>query len=410
MTLDADSPVMPSADCRDGKHAPVCFGGGWDMSADAPCPCPCTCHRSDPVTLHLHDLLDVDQLDALIASGHIRHRTHPDDDRLRILNYTEKAQYERVWTHETRTCRGLIVDDAGAVLARPWAKFYNYGEHPEGALDLSARVEVTDKLDGSLGILYAAPDGWAIATRGSFASEQAQHATAVLRERYSDFTPIAGWTYLFEVIYPANRIVVDYTGLDDMVLLGAVRIADGMAAGPNDVPEWTGPRTRSFEVGNLADALAMPPRPNAEGVVVRFVDGLMVKVKQDDYVRLHRLVTGLSERSVWEHLAENAGTYTGLLESIPDEFHGWVQDTAETLKARHWDVLDHAIEAHNELLADLGDNPARKDYALAIRDRAPELAPYCFQMLDGRDPAPSIWKAIRPVGSNPMKHTSEDVA
>jgi hypothetical protein len=41
--MSADSPIVPSADCRDGKHA-ACFGGGWNLSADAPCPCPCTCH------------------------------------------------------------------------------------------------------------------------------------------------------------------------------------------------------------------------------------------------------------------------------------------------------------------------------------------------------------------------------
>lgn len=363
------------------------------------------------MTIYLHDLLDVDALTAQIASGHIRERVHPDDDSLRILNYTEKAQYERAWTHETRTCRGLIVTHRNVVRARPWAKFYNYGEHPEGTLDLSAAVEVTDKLDGSLGILYRGPNGLSIATRGSFASEQAEHATKLLRERYGHFLPVVGWTYLFEIIYPGNRIVVDYGRTDDLVLLGAVSIDTGTALGPDDIGEWPGPVTKSFAARTLADALALPPRPNAEGVVVRFeATGLMVKIKQDEYVRLHRLVTGLSERSVWEHLSDNQGTYTCLLETIPDEFHGWVQDTAETLKARHWDVLDHAIEAHNELLADLGDDATRKDYALAIRDRAPELAPYCFQMLDGRDPSPAIWKAIRPVGSNPMKHTSEDVA
>lgn len=363
------------------------------------------------MTVYLRDLLDIDALAAQIESGHIRTRTHPDDPQLRILNYTEKAQYERAWTHETRTCRGLVVDHRDVVRARPWAKFYNYGEHPEGALDLAAAVEVTDKLDGSLGILYRAPDGWAIATRGSFASEQAEHATALLRERYGHFHPVTGWTYLFEIIYPSNRIVVDYGKTDDLLLLGAVSIDTGAALGPDDIGEWPGPVTQSFAARTLADALALPPRPNAEGVVVRFeATGLMVKIKQDDYVLLHRLVTGLSERSVWEHLAANTGTYTALLESIPDEFHGWVDDIAQALLAQHWAVLNEALKAHNALIADLGDTPARKDYALAVRDRFPELAPYCFQLLDDRDPSPAIWKAIRPFGSNPMKHTSEDVA
>lgn len=55
----------------------------------------------------------------------------------------------------TRTCRGLIVHSTtGRVLARPWAKFVNHGRPEAETLDLAAPVEVTDKLDGSLGILY----------------------------------------------------------------------------------------------------------------------------------------------------------------------------------------------------------------------------------------------------------------
>src|SRR5439155_17561955 len=48
----------------------------------------------------------------------------------------------------------------------------------------------------SLGILYPTPEGHAIATRGSFASEQALHATEVLREKYAAFEPPAGHTVL----------------------------------------------------------------------------------------------------------------------------------------------------------------------------------------------------------------------
>ncbi|RHA38697.1 RNA ligase [Cellulomonas rhizosphaerae] len=358
----------------------------------------------------LYDLVDSDALAAALADGYVRVRTHPTDPTLRILNYTEKAQYEHVWTNETQTCRGLIVDGDDTVIARPWSKFFNYGQHPEGTLDLTAPVEVTDKLDGSLGILYPGPDGWAIATRGSFASEQAEHATAVLRDRYATFEPATGWTYLFEIIYSANRIVVDYGTTDDLLLLGAVRISDGQAFGPLDVPDWPGPRTASFAAGTLAEALTLAPRPNAEGVVVRFhATGLMVKLKQDDYVALHRLVTGLSEKSVWEHLSAHDGAYTELLAAIPDEFHGWVREVAERLRGQHWLIVQRAQVAHDATVAQVGAE-SRKAYALAIRDSDPDLAPYCFQLLDGRDPSQAVWRAIKPVGFTPMMHTSEDVA
>jgi hypothetical protein len=56
-------------------------------------------------------------------------------------------------------------------------------------MDLAARCVVTDKLDGSLGILYPTPDGHAIATRGAFVSEQALHATELWLDRYAGWLP-----------------------------------------------------------------------------------------------------------------------------------------------------------------------------------------------------------------------------
>lgn len=57
----------------------------------------------------------------------------------------------------------------------------------------------------------------------------------------------------------------------------------------------------------------------------------MVKVKQEDYVRLHRIVTGLSERTVWERLNED-----GLVEATH-----WIYDNLDAEHAE-WaaDVLD----------------------------------------------------------------------
>ena len=362
--------------------------------------------------VQLDELLDVDALNTLIESGHIRVRSHPDDDTLLIYNYTEKAQYEKVWTHETLTCRGLVVRD-GVVVARPWAKFFNYGEHPDGALDLTAPVAVTDKQDGSLGIWYVAPDGLpAIATRGSFSSEQAIHATAVLRKQYGDWAPPKNVTALFEIVYPENRIVLDYGELDDLVLLGVVHVVDGSPFGPtHPAIGWPGTRTPTLPALTLADALALPPRPNAEGVVVRFIEaGLMVKVKQDDYVLLHRLITGLSERSVWEHMSANDGDITGLLAAVPDEFHQWVRDRATSIQERFNNISEDAGKEFARTHLDLPFEYTRKDFALAAADKTHRSL--LFLLEDGREDTynTAIWRQIRPVGRTSMFETSEDVA
>ncbi len=342
----------------------------------------------------LSDVLDVQQLQLMIDGGYVRTQVHP-VLRYTIYNYTEKAAYESVWNDVTLTCRGLIVDDStGAVLARPWPKFFNYGQTGAPALPLDAPAVVTDKADGSLGILYHAVDGHAVATRGSFASEQAIHATYVWRARYAGtFEPRPGWTYLFEIIYPSNRIVVDYGDFDDLILLGAVEIATGRTvSGAFD--GWPGPVIETFEHATLAAALAAPDRPGREGFVVHVPDqDLRVKIKQEDYVLLHRIVTGLNARSVWEPLADGRGL-DELIEALPDEFHDWVREVAATLTETVDLAAAAAEKAYAELVAGLPDGWTRKDFALAAVPNPLKWA--LFLLLDGRDIRPALWRNAKP--------------
>jgi RNA ligase len=342
-------------------------------------------------------------------------------------------------------CRGLIVDDDDTVLARPWRKFFNHTERPDDVLALDAPVEVTDKADGSLAILYPTPDGPAIATRGSFASEQAQHASALYRERYAgNWQPTAGWTYLFEIIYPANRIVLDYGSQDDLVLLGAVEIATGTAAGPLDPvgDGWPGPRTEVHAYRTLAEALAAEPRPNAEGLVVRYLPdagnqlaGTMVKLKQADYVVLHRIVTGLTGRRLWERsavhavLADDPSTplrrigqvlrldladVQGMVDagpdwleqvrqSVPEEFLDWIEETTTRQVAQVAAVMA-AVESAVAELSGL----ERKEIATRIAEH-PHRG-MIFAALDGRSVLSQAWSSIRPPADRAFGARGEDVA
>lgn len=333
-----------------------------------------------------------------------------DGEGLRILNYSDAAMYTPgAWTSRAvRTCRGLIVDSAGFVIARPWAKFFNHGQAEAGDLDLSAPVEVTDKMDGSLGIIHRALDGrLRVASRGSFESDQAVHATAWLEDRDWVLYDVDYYTPLVEIIYPANRIVCDYGDQDELVLLGAVHIATGDYLGPTDaatVTRWPGARAETFDYTTLRDALAAEPRPGKEGLCVRYLDEpRIVKIKQEEYVRLHKIVTGLSERSVWEHMS-NGEPLTSLLAELPDELHDW---TREVWAGIEREVLRIALAAES---VHLSINAAdRKSYA-AEAMKHPELRPYLFNLLDGKDPRPSILRTLKPAGDTRARAFSEAVA
>ncbi|MET7400436.1 RNA ligase [Dactylosporangium sp. NPDC005572] len=346
------------------------------------------------MSLHIDELCDPALFTEMVSGGYIRTQRHPALPLL-IHNYTEKTQYENVWNPATLACRGLVVSAAtGTVLARPFAKFFNHGQPGAPALDFDGPVSVTDKADGSLGVLFPTPEGHAIATRGSFDSTQARHATEVWRTRYAHrFTPPTDRTLLFEIIYPGNRIVLDYGGLDDLVLLGAVDIATGRSHGPAAVPDWPGPTVESFGYATLAEALAAPPRDNREGLVVHFVGpDTRLKIKYAEYVRLHRIVTGLNARVVWEAVV--AGTLDDLLEPLPDEFHAWATKIAVSLRSSVSALHDEVEATFDAVVAGLPPDWSRKDFALAVA-RHP-MRGCLFLRLDQKSYESYLWQQVRP--------------
>lgn len=355
--------------------------------------------------MNVEELFHYTELAEMIDEGYVRKQVHPTLPYT-IFNYTEKAAYERNWNKVTLTCRGLIVDSEGEILARPFPKFFNYGEPGAPEFTLDEPVTITDKLDGSLGILYPIGDGqFAVATRGSFTSEQAIHATRVWNERYAGtFTPPADITMLFEIIYPANRIVCDYQGADDLYLLGAVEIATGQSFNFGESEAWgcawPGPKTSFIRHPTLADALAAEPRPGKEGMVIKGAfDERRLKLKQEDYVALHRIVTGLNARTVWEHISEPGRKLLAeLLEPLPEEFHPWVEQVAAQLQGEVYSIIDQAASDLTSVVGGLPEGFSRKEFALAAQ--AYETKKYLFLMFDERyDKVIELaWRSVRPSG------------
>lgn len=326
---------------------------------------------------------DRERLGAMVAEGWLRSQRHPDAD-LWIYNYTEKTQYENHWTPETLACRGLILDAEGGIVARPFAKFFNWGTPQAADLPLHEPFVVTEKFDGSLGILYVLDGRTYIASRGSFTSEQAIEGTRMLHEQTIQWTP--GTTPLFEILYPSNRIVVDYGNRRELVLLGCIDNATGRDV---SVDEYSGPRAPTI-TGHALHELATHERPNAEGYVVAFESGVRVKIKHAEYVRLHRIVTGVNARSIWE--AMRAGDdFAALLTGLPDEIHGWITAIRNDLYERFDDVRRACCEVFVERPPHLD----RKGLAGYFQGSGANVA-VLFRMLDGKPYDELIWKAIKP--------------
>ena len=306
------------------------------------------------------------QFQAAVDEGLVSCRKHPVDD-LWILNYTPECQFSRIWTDVTLQCRGLIVDAEGKVVARPFKKFFNLSEHDNPdfpRVPFGSPFKAYEKMDGSLGIAYISSGGWEIATRGSFESEQADFATSLLSQQYGDAIPLMSTenTYLFEIIYPSNRIVVDYGQARELVLLGVIRTADGVELPLEDFRHLPFRQPKVFEVSDIESL----PRDtqNFEGYVVRFDNGLRVKVKLDDYVRLHKLMTGITPNRLWELLAAGHDV-EAVVKELPDEMYDEVMEEVERIRDHHSSFLNlHVVVMASLDLQDL----TRKEQALRIID------------------------------------------
>ena len=69
----------------------------------------------------------LDTLNKYLEEGLVQKQVHPTLP-LTIWNYTPKVQYENLWDEITLMTRGLVVDDLGNIVARPFAKFFNWEE------------------------------------------------------------------------------------------------------------------------------------------------------------------------------------------------------------------------------------------------------------------------------------------
>jgi RNA ligase len=335
--------------------------------------------------------LHIDSIETLIEQGYIVKNKHPQAD-LWIYNYTQFAQFDQYWTEETIICRGLILDSQGMIKARPLPKFFNIEELAADTLP-KLPFDVYEKVDGSLGILYWLDGKPQIATRGSFTSKQAVFATELLYAEYAHTIANleASKTYIFEIIYPENRIVVDYQQEQKLVLLAIIDIATGKE---ETLINLGFELPKHYDLDADFQNLKKLDWDNHEGFVIKYTNGYRVKIKFENYMATHKIVTQLSSITIWELLKENK-PLVPFLEDVPDEFYNWVRKTEQKLRADFKAIEDEAKAAYKEL-------DTAKETAFYFQTCAHTAI--LFAMYTNKNYQSIIWKRIRPQFEKAFSH------
>lgn len=299
-----------------------------------------------------------------------------------------------------RECRGLIFSKAtGRVVARRFHKFFNVNERAETqahAIDWSRPHTVLEKLDGSMLTPFRGDSGqrrWGTKL-GVTPAAATGEAFADAHPRYSalaDGCEAAGRTPMLEWISRGQRIVLDYAE-DDLVLTGVRDLTTG-AYLPLGEMQALGAEHGVTVVRALADPVAdgrafldhVEHLVGAEGYVVRFDDGHMVKVKGAWYARIHKLKERLQlEKDVLELVL--ADQLDDLRPFMDDGDQRRVDAYAERLLRRLGETaarLGETVEAARARLA--GD---KKRFAIEVAGPwpTPIERPLLFLVWDGADP------------------------
>lgn len=347
----------------------------------------------------------VNKLNTYYDDGLVYKQVHPTLP-LTIWNYSEKVQYEGLWNDVTLQTRGLVTDDKGNVVARPFKKFFNM---EEGKHTPTSDFNVYEKMDGSLGIFFYYEGQWIMATRGSFTSDQSAKGYEMmfnydLNKLHKDYT------YLFEIIYNENRIVVRYP-FEDLVLLGMINTKTGYEVklhdgDDEDIRHKNLISNIGFKLAKKYDGISDYStlkdliKNNEEGFVVKFSNGDRMKIKGVEYLRLHKIMTQVSTTSVWDILS-SGDDINEILKDVPDEFYHKIKVYARDLRYNHFQISEYCGKTHDGFrygkFGDVDPEPTKKSFAEFVQKYIKkELHSVMFSMWDKKDYSSIIWKLIKP--------------
>lgn len=311
-------------------------------------------------------------------------------DSFYFIDHTVNDNHYRVFTYRLASfmdfqkpsaleCRGhtfLITKYGPTLVSLPMNKFFNYDEHIGWgkSIDLSGKLMIQDKLDGSLISTVSNMNGILLKSKTSFTSEQATDATNWLNSRENErfknkIQQIVAWNHTvnFEWTSPNNTIVIGYPE-PRLTVLNVRSNADGSYLPYEQMIDI-------FENKNVVSLYDPPSDPyrfiedirsavGIEGVIIYTNSGLIVKHKTDAYTHTHRFKDSVTnDRKLFELcLNETTDDARSLFVNDPiiiERINNMEQRVSKIYNSIHKDVYSF-YEDNKDL--------SRKDYAIKGRE------------------------------------------
>lgn len=349
---------------------------------------------------------EITELKYLVLNKYVSKQKHPILP-LYIYKYTPQAVFEKRWTDLTMRCRGLVLDDNYNIIANCIPKFFNYDELDQLSISMpNEPYSIFEKIDGSLIEVFYYNDELVVSSIGSFTSPQANVAKILLDTKYKDikFMLDSKYTYLFELIHSENKIVVDY-GKEEKLVLLAIRDTESGIEYESllldyEMVGFDVVKKVNMDLNELKSEIKRSDFINREGFVITFENGFRFKMKYDEYFRLHKIISNVNEKFVWEFISQGKEIN---LENIPDETFQFIKDTKIKLHTAFDTILNNVVNLYYQIRFDLNErygqnNWTKKEFALYILPRYKKDAGMLFKIHEKKisDLHELIWKSIKP--------------
>lgn len=352
------------------------------------------------------------ELDKLTAEGYLRKVVSP-CEKLVLYNYTDQCTFERKWNKHTLNSRGSVYEiSTGKVVARAFPKFFNFSELPPAkqktilkGSGVYGEYQSEEKMDGSLGIIYYYDGRWRVNTRGSFTSDQAVKGEDILGSKIPCIELDSDITYLCEIIYPENKIIVNYGDREDLVLLAAYYTESGEEVDFYDfVHPFSEAKSYGYSIEEMIELQKSIPK-DKEGFVVRFENGERVKFKGAEYLAIARILQNSSPLTLWEKMSCGK-VDSKFLETIPEEIYPEIEPFVLILESNYQKVGKEIIDDVWYVLKSLEiydgiTQEDRKKVGLFLKSEKLKHEPAIFPfILEKHDVVEKyIMKQIRPSGN-----------
>lgn len=303
----------------------------------------------------------------------------------------EMTDEEKILEHTRREFRGIKFDKLGNLIARPFHKFFNWGEKEAemAHFDFNQPFVIMDKLDGSMihPVLVDDEILWCSKMGPTDVGQQAAEFVKTHRNYHHFARTVMAMNYtpIFEWCSRQQRIVVDYPE-DQLILTAIRRNKDGSYVSFADMEHLANNqgidvvKTWKGDFAGIDQFLAeIGGEEQCEGYIIRFENGHMVKLKNAWYLNLHRAKDQLSnEKNVYRLVLSEH--HDDLLPQLDPDTRKALEDFAAALSqkvkleaSRYEAGVHHASQVW----------PLRKDFAINFATKQ-DLPAVVFKILDGK--------------------------